>query len=268
MNQDDTIRLQGSVWLRRGEQQFGGRQLELLARIADCGSITQAAKAVGMSYKAAWEAVDAISNLAGEPLLTRVSGGRSGGYSRLTPRGEKLVDNFRVIEREHRRFLEQLDRQAAGIADDYLLLRRMSVKTSARNQFLGKVAAVQRGAVNDEIRLEIAGGQQLVATVTRTSSDELGLQPGADALALIKASSVILVSEADGLRFSARNRLRGKVARLLPGAVNCEVVLELDGGGALAAIVTQASADTLELASGMDVTAIFKASSVILAVPA
>ena len=95
-----------------------------------------------MSYKAAWDAIDTMNNLAGEPLVERLAGGKGGGGTRLTRRGEQLVANFRTLEREHRRFIEQLSRQAEGLADDYLLIRRMGMKTSARNQFLGTVTRV------------------------------------------------------------------------------------------------------------------------------
>jgi len=262
------IELQGSVWLTIDGERFGGEQrVALLAKIAECGSITQAAKAIGMSYKAAWDAIDAMNNLAGEPLVERVAGGKGGGGTRLTRRGEQLVENFRLIEREHLRFVEQLSRQATGIADDYLLIRRMGMKTSARNQFHGKVVRVTTGAVNDEIELKIAGGQTIIATVTHESTTELGLQPGAEALALVKSSSVILVSDEAGARFSARNRLTGTIARVHPGAVNTEVVLDLPGGAALAAIITNESSHDLGLAEGKTTTAIFKASSVIVGVP-
>jgi len=262
------IELQGSVWLTIDGERFGGEQrVALLAKITECGSITQAAKAIGMSYKAAWDAIDAMNNLAGEPLVERVAGGKGGGGTRLTRRGEQLVENFRLIEREHLRFVEQLSRQATGIADDYLLIRRMGMKTSARNQFHGKVVRVTTGAVNDEIELKIAGGQTIIATVTHESTTELGLQPGAEALALVKSSSVILVSDEAGARFSARNRLTGTIARVHPGAVNTEVVLDLPGGAALAAIITNESSHDLGLAEGKTTTAIFKASSVIVGVP-
>ena len=114
---DRAIELHGSVWLTVDGERFGGEQrIALLARIAECGSITQAAKAIGMSYKAAWDAIDAMNNLAGEPLVERVAGGKGGGGSRLTRRGEQLVENFRLIEREHLRFVEQLSRQATGLS--------------------------------------------------------------------------------------------------------------------------------------------------------
>ncbi len=263
------IELRGSVWMTVGGENFGGPgRVELLARIAECGSITHAAKAMKMSYKAAWDAIDSMNNLAGEPLVERLTGGKGGGGTHLTQRGRQLVDNFRIIEREHRKFVDQLSQQADGIADDFLLIRKMNMKTSARNQFLGKVAEVRRGATNDEIDLEIAGGQRIVAIVTHESTAILGLQPGAEAFALIKASSVIVVTDGQGAKFSARNQVPGVISRVQPGAVNTEVVIDLAGGGAIAAIVTNESSNTLELVVGKPATAIFKASSVILGVPA
>jgi len=141
------------------------------------------------------------------------------------------------------------------------------MKISARNQFTGKVAAVRRGAVNDEIELAIAGNQHIVATVTRESTENLGLAPGREAVALVKASSVILMVDGDTAKLSTRNQLAGKVARVEPGAVNAEVLVELPDGGTVAAIVTIESAKKLDLRPGKPVTALFKASSVIVGTP-
>lgn len=141
------------------------------------------------------------------------------------------------------------------------------MKTSARNQFVGKVVAVRRGAVNDEIELAIAGNQHIVATVTRESTENLGLAPGREAVALVKASSVILMVDGDTAKLSTRNQLAGKVARVEPGAVNAEVLVELPDGGTVAAIVTIESAKKLDLRPGKPVTALFKASSVIVGTP-
>lgn len=267
--EDKGIELHGSVWITVGGENFGGKgRIGLLAKIAECGSITQAAKAIRMSYKAAWDAIDAMNNLAGEPLVERQTGGKGGGGTQLTRRGERLVENFRILEREHRRFVAQLGRQADGIADDYLLIRRTNMKTSARNQFLGKVTQVKPGAVNDEIELELPGGQKIVAIITHESTVDLDLRLGAEVFALIKASWIIIVTDDEGARFSARNRLTGTISRVQPGAVNTEVVIDLPGGGSVAAIITNESRDALGLAVGQMASAIFKASSVILGVPA
>ncbi len=259
------IALQGSVWMTAGGEHLGGTgRIALLAEIGERGSITAAAKAVKMSYKAAWDAIDTMNNLAGEPLVERLTGGKGGGGTRLTARGAQLVRNFNTIERAHQEFVEQLNRQAGGSAGDLSLIRRLNMKTSARNQFFGTVSRVRQGAVNDEVELDIAGGQKIVAIVTHESAEELGLVPGAQAFALVKSSSVILMTGLGETRISARNRMEGKVARLVPGAVNTEVVIDLAGGGSVAAIITNESAQALGLEQGSPAMAVFKASSVIL----
>lgn len=140
------------------------------------------------------------------------------------------------------------------------------MKTSARNQFLGTVTLVREGAINDEVELTTAGGQHIVATVTRESRNALKLEPGARAFALVRASSVVLVTQDENVRLSARNQLRGKVTSIAPGAGNVEVVLELPGGASVAAVITQHGMHALGLAPGDPATALFKASSVILGV--
>jgi len=265
---DRHIALEGTVWMTVGGEQLGGtNRVGLLAALAQCGSITAAAKQVGLSYKAAWEAIDTMNNLAGEPLVQRSTGGKGGGGTRLTARGAQLVQNFTMVEQLHHDFLERLNRQAAGVADDVALFSRFRMRTSARNQFFGTVTRVVPGAVNDEIELAIAGGQKIVAIVTRESTDNLALAPGRQVFALIKSSSVIVMTAGEGVRLSARNQLAGTVARLTRGAVNAEAVIALGGGGTVAATVTNESVDMLGLAEGLAATALFKASSVILGVP-
>jgi molybdate transport system regulatory protein len=269
--------LGGSVWFQAGPQMLGGTaRIALLAAIRDTGSITGAAKAVGMSYKGAWDAIDAMNNLAGEPLVTRATGGKGGGGTSLTPRGLRLIETFAAIEREHRLFLERaaaavsaLDVYARhSLPGDLAVLGRFGLRTSARNQLYGTVATLARGTVNDEVSIVLPGGQRLAATVTRESAESLGLAQGAAVVALIKASSVVLVAggEAEAARLSARNRLSGVVSGVRRGEVNAEVTLELPGGIVIAAVVTDVSVEALGLEIGVNATAVFKASSVLLGV--
>lgn len=265
----EPLELGGELWLRAGEQTLGGAtRIALLAAIGDTGSITRAAKAVGLSYKAAWDAVDTMNNLAGEPLVARSTGGKGGGGTTLTPRATSLIAAFRTIEREHRRFIEAASAAVAGFDVDWALIGRIGMKTSARNQLFGKVASIVRGTVNDEVTLTLPGGQPVVAVLTHESADALGLREGADACALVKASWVVLAVDDGGpdLKVSARNQLRGRVEAVVAGAVNSEVTLALDGGGTLTAVVTHDSVAALQLDAGRPAIALFKASSVILAV--
>lgn len=140
----------------------------------------------------------------------------------------------------------------------------MNMKTSAHNQFQGKVTNVKQGAVNDEIELEVAGGKKIIAIVTHESADRLGLQVGAKAFALLKSSSIIIATDYKDAKFSARNHLNGTISQVKFGGVNSEVIIGFEGGASVAAIVTNESCKLLGLAVGMPATAIFKASSVII----
>lgn len=141
--------LKGTIWMTVNGKSFGGSgRIELLSRIAAHGSITQAAKSMKMSYKAAWDAIDTMSQLAGEPLLERAAGGKGGGGTRLTQRGEQLVANFKIIEHEHRRFVDDLSARSRSIADDLLLLGQIEacVETCEQSLSAKSVDIVLSGA--------------------------------------------------------------------------------------------------------------------------
>ena len=259
----------GAIWLSVGGESFGGKaRIDLLRAIADKGSITHAAKAVGISYKSAWDAIDAMHTLAGEPLVARSAGGKGGGSTQLTPHGRRLVERFGQIDAVHQRFLKLLDDESFDLDQEFSLLGTVNLRTSARNQFVGTVSSVRTGSVNDEVELTLPGGARIVAIVTRDSTRTLGLRTGLTAFALLKSSSVIVATGIEGAKVSARNQLKGIVTSVTPGAVNAEVVVAIDGGGSVGATVTQASLAELGFEVGGAATVLFKASSVILAVAA
>lgn len=244
------------------------RWMELLSALGESQSITAAAKLVGLSYKAAWDAVEAMNNLADKPLVARAKGGKGGGGTTLTARGIELVQTWRAVTAENQRFLQLMNTRMASKGADLRVLGRLTMLTSARNHFTGTVTAITPGAVNDEVVLKLSGGERITAVITRSSVENLGLKIGGEAVALVKASWVLVGVDSPGrqLKLSARNQLRGTVQRLTPGAVNTEVVIALKGGNSVAAIITNTSATELKLVEGAKVTAIFKASSVILGV--
>lgn len=247
-------------------RRLGGKRVELLARIGELGSIAGAAKAVGLSYKAAWEAVEAVNSLSDVPLVERTVGGRRGGGARLTAHGERVVEVLRRIDGEYQRFLDALGQSVQDFDRFCGLMRGWSMKTSARNQFLGKVETIKKGAVNAEVVLGLGEGNAIVAIITNESVDNLGLREGMAAYALIKAPWIILTREDETIQTSARNRLCGTIVRCQEGAVNAEVALDLGGGKTLVAIVTKESIRALGLKEGGRACGLIKASHVILAV--
>jgi molybdate transport system regulatory protein len=140
------------------------------------------------------------------------------------------------------------------------------MKTSARNQLSGTVSAVRKGAVNAEVDVTLKGGAVLTAQITLPSVGNLGLATGTPVVALLKASWVVLGIGEEAPKVSSRNRLKGVVASVTRGAVNAEVILTISGGETVVAGITNESVDTLGLAMGTPVWALFKASAIILGV--
>jgi molybdate transport system regulatory protein len=115
-------------------------------------------------------------------------------------------------------------------------------------------------------RADLAGGARLAAIVTQESTEWLALRTQQTAIALVKASAVLLAVDAEGARLSARNRLDGTVRTLVQGSVNAEVTVDSTAGVPVVAIVPRSTSDELRLAPGAPVTAFVKASDILLAV--
>ena len=139
------------------------------------------------------------------------------------------------------------------------------MKTTARNQFAGTVTAVDIGPVSAKVTIALAAGGEITATMTAAAAKRLKLKKGKEALALIKASAVVLVTDFAGWQLSARNQLAGTVSRIERGAVSSLVILTLPGGAAISASVTNEGVEALGLQVGAQATAVFKAYSVMVA---
>lgn len=244
---------------------IGDERLRLLEAIDETGSISAAARAVGLSYKAAWDAVAAINNLAERPVVVGRAGGRAGGGASLTEDGRRFLDVAHFLQEEVQRLSRSLERgfgERVGISS---LPWRLLMRTSARNMLLCKVAEIKPGAVNAEVVLDLTPSVKLYAIITEESVKGLGLAPGKEVYALIKSSFVLLVAGGEISRISARNILKGSVSAREDGAVNSEVILDIGNGKSIAAIITKESAQSLDLKVGDPATALIKASHIILA---
>ncbi|MFN4063161.1 MAG: TOBE domain-containing protein [Parazoarcus communis] len=245
-------------------------RIRLLEEIGRKGSINQAAKAVPLSYKAAWDAIDTMNNLAPEPLVVRVTGGRQGGGTQLTEYGQKMVAMYRALEIEYQAALDRLSErldQTGGcdIRGFQQLMQRMSMKTSARNQFSGPITGLRDGGVDYEVRIRLDAATEIVAIITKASAENLGLTIGKDVFALVKSSSVMLSMDRS-MKLTARNQLWGEVAVIHEGPVNNEVTLALPSGRSVTCVVTGDSCRALGIEPGVQACAFFKSSTVILAV--
>ncbi|THD81137.1 MAG: LysR family transcriptional regulator [Phenylobacterium sp.] len=254
-----------TVSMQRGlSPRISLERVALIEAVEELGSITAAAKRLGLSYKGAWDIVQGLNNLFDTPLIEAAPGGKAGGAARVTERGHDVVTAFHRVQTEIDAALAKLEAGFAGeTARD--LFWSLGMRTSARNALRGKISHITEGAVNSEVSLQIAEGVEIVAILTRRSVEDLGLVVGAPAIALIK-SSFVLLAKGENLRTSARNQIAGKVAGREDGAVNSEIAVDIGGGKTLVATITLESARTLEIAVGDPITALVKAPHVILAV--
>jgi len=140
------------------------------------------------------------------------------------------------------------------------------MRISARNVLSGTVVTVLKGAVNAEVTLTLPGGETVVSIITNPSVDALELKAGKAVFAIIKATDVMVGKNLEGAKLSARNVLSGRIADLKEGAVNSEVDIEMPGGTMLVASITKASVEALELMQGDNVSAVVKASHVLLGI--
>lgn len=201
------------------------KRIEILRLVGQSGSISQAARDAGVSYKAAWQAVDTLTNLAGVALVDRAVGGAGGGGACLTAAGEQLLDAARQMDSARR---DVLARFSGGAAE---ALAGAGLRTSMRNHLPCMVTQLQAQSPGDpmvRVVMCLPGAVEIASSITRESAELLALQTGLAALVLCKATAVRVCAGQVPAREHV-NRLSGRVARLSRGTLRDEVVMTLPG---------------------------------------
>ncbi|PWE44426.1 TOBE domain-containing protein [Pseudomonas prosekii] len=238
------------------------QRIALLQHIAEQGSITRAAKSAGLSYKAAWDAIDELNNLAQKPLVERSVGGKGGGGARLTSEGERVLRLYQKLQVLQAQVLE-----AAEDASDLDLLGRLMLRTSARNQLHGTVMAIEAQGRNDHIQLRLAEDLSIDAQITHDSTLRLELQIGTEVVALIKAGWLEL-SAPEHSATPGDNCLRGLIEEILDAEDGpSEVRISLPNGQTLCALAEPLHLKIQGLTADKPVLVQFSPSNVLLGTP-
>ena len=117
--------VKGRMWIANGEETFlGYGRIVLLERIKEYGSITRAAKSMDMSYRHAWELVEAMNRQAGSPLVETATGGKGGGGAFITPMGEKAITTFGEIYKGFNHYLASLSKHLFELHETGKCLRK------------------------------------------------------------------------------------------------------------------------------------------------
>jgi molybdate transport system regulatory protein len=257
------------IWLESDLRLAGildNRIINLLNAIDKTGSINQAAKQVGLSYKGAWQIIERVNIVSPKTLVSTAVGGNKGGGSYLTDAGKSLISLFLHLQQQHQQFLKKLNADIANNPELVLLLQRLVVKTSANNQLFGKISALRIGAVNMEADVILKSGEKITTTLSCTASHELNLAIDLDAVLLINDSDITLINDSDIVNFFAKNRLRGTILSLHQNEINAKAILLLVGGETLSVSISDQDIEQLTLKVGSKIWAIFKTNTPILGI--
>lgn len=198
------------------------RRLDILRRVGECGSISQAARDAAVSYKAAWQAIDMLSNLAGVPVVEKAVGGAGGGGAHLTAAGRQLLQAAVAMARSREQVLARLSVRPQGGA-----LAALGLRTSMRNQMPCIVDAVQVHGPLVRVRLVLPDGGELASRITAESAELLGLVPGLGVLALCKATAVRVERTEAAASTAGPNELAGRATRVSRGDAGDEVAAQV-----------------------------------------
>ena len=201
---------------------MGPGKIALLEAIHRTGSLSQAARDLGMSYRRGWQLLSSLYTSFRVPTVVTATGGRGGGGARVTPFGGELIRSYRAFERDAevravrafkgttekvprgprsghavpvvRRTARDLSSQGAG-AFQTAIQRATGggdMKLSTRNEFVGTITRLVRGPVSTEVTLQVAKGVEIVSVITTNSAKRLKLKKGQRAHAFIKADHIIV----------------------------------------------------------------------------
>ena len=175
------------MWLENeeGRYAFGEGPFTLLQKVQELGTLSDAAKALGMSYRHAWGLIKRIEGLIGEPLLkTRKGGKAGGGGAQLTETGKRLLKEFSRVKKTF----------SKSSLDEYGW-ENLFAKISARNRIEGEVVSVEKDKVSAVVKIRIDAPCVITAFITREAVEELGIKEGDRAAAVIKATEVMVSKE-------------------------------------------------------------------------
>ncbi len=146
----------------------------------------------------------------------------------------------------------------------FFLEKESGRKTSARNSFFGKISALKKGDVQAQVEMVTLGGDRVTAVITNDSLTRLGLAPGKLLTAEVKAPWVVLQKGDAEPECSAENRFWGTIARIIPGRVTTEYVVQIADGTELCSLVSSDIANRLNLHLNDPVWALFNCFAVVL----
>ena len=171
------------AWLEyKGKPLIGKGGAEILETIDKDNSISKAAQTLGMSYRYVWNYIHEIQDVMEEQIVETYKGGKSGGGgAKLTDLGKSLLGEYKQAE-------IYLDK----VLSDPRCLEVKGLKLSARNQFKGKVVAVEKGVITGKVKVEVKMPVTVTAVITKEAIEELDIKVGDEVTAIVKSTEIMI----------------------------------------------------------------------------
>ncbi|MDD2168057.1 TOBE domain-containing protein [Glaesserella parasuis] len=202
------------------------KRITLLKAIQECGSINQAAKNANVSYKSAWDHLEAMNNISPKPLLERNTGGKHGGGTALTPYAERLLQLYDLLEQTQAKAFAILQDESIPLDSLLTATAKFSLQSSARNQFFGTVTQLREEDVHCYVDIHIAEfPQDLTASITAQSAARLKLTQGKEVMLMVKAPWIEIHPEHP----QRPNSLAAKVEAIYDKGEYKEIALNANG---------------------------------------
>ena len=176
-------KLSCKVWLEYKDKPLIGKGgAEILEALDKEKSISKAAETLGMSYRYVWNYLHDIQTTLGEEIVDTFKGGKSGGGgANLTDLGKSLLEEYKQVES----YMEKVLSDSSG-------LEVKNLKLSARNQFKGKVVAVEKGVITGKVKVEIKMPVTITAVITKEAIEELDIKVGDEVSAIVKSTEIMI----------------------------------------------------------------------------
>ncbi|MBE2895233.1 TOBE domain-containing protein [Spirabiliibacterium falconis] len=164
------------------------RRIALLQHIDTTGSIAQAAKQINLSYKTAWDSLNAMEAVSPKPLLLRNTGGKEGGGTQLTDYAKRILKLYHLLEQAQQRAFTLLQDESIPLTSLLAATARFGLQSSARNQLFGQVVHIEDHYLKCNVSLNVFGFETpLIVSITKASQKRLNIHLGQELLMMFKA---------------------------------------------------------------------------------
>ena len=203
------------------------KRIRLLQEIEKCGSITQAAKNATVSYKSAWDHLEAMNQISPKPLLERNIGGRNGGGTALTVYAQRLLKLYDLLEQTQEKAFDILHDEKVPLNSLLSAMARFSLQTSARNQFFGKVQALRFEDVHCFVDILLEDfNKPLTVSITEKSAVRLKLESDKEVMVMFKAPWVKITANPQE---NLLNQFKATVTFIIDKGEAGEAIIVLEG---------------------------------------